>query len=88
MNPKAYLFMLAIYPQFLRPEFGPLLPQALVMGLMTAATQLAVYGGLALAAGRARQAIVGNATATIWIGRGAGILLVAVSLVTLAEGLR
>lgn len=55
---------------------------------MTAATQLAVYGGLALAAGRARQAIVGNATATIWIGRGAGILLVAVSLVTLAEGLR
>lgn len=88
MNPKAYLFMLAVYPQFLRPEFGPLLPQAIVMALMTAATQLVVYGGLALAAGRARQAIVGNATATIWIGRGAGLLLLTVALVTLAEGLR
>jgi len=86
MNPKAYLFMLAIYPQFLRPEFGPLAPQALVMALMTAATQLVVYGGLALAAGRARTAIVGNACATVWIGRGAGLLLLAVSLITLWEG--
>ena len=88
MNPKAYLFMLAIYPQFLRPDFGPLAPQAVVMGAMTAATQLAVYGGMALVAGLARQAIVGNDRLTIWIGRSAGLLLVAVSLVTLAEGLR
>jgi threonine/homoserine/homoserine lactone efflux protein len=87
MNPKAYLFMLAIYPQFLRPEFGPLAPQAVVMGAMTAVTQLAVYGGLALAAGRVREAIIGNDRVTVWIGRGAGILLVAVSLVTLGEGL-
>jgi threonine/homoserine/homoserine lactone efflux protein len=86
INPKAYLFMLAIYPQFLRPDFGPLAPQAAVMALMTAVTQLAVYGGLALAAGRARQAIVDNARATVWIGRSAGTLLVAVSLVTLWEG--
>jgi threonine/homoserine/homoserine lactone efflux protein len=86
INPKAYLFMLAIYPQFLRPEFGPLAPQAVVMGAMTAATQLAVYGGLALAAAFVRQAIVGNDRVTIWIGRGAGFLLVAVSLVTFWEG--
>lgn len=86
MNPKAYLFMLAIYPQFLRPDFGPLAPQALVMALLTAGTQLAVYGSLALAAGKARQAIVGNTRLTIWIGRSAGLLLVAVSMVTLWEG--
>ncbi|MCB5202736.1 LysE family translocator [Neorhizobium sp. T786] len=88
VNPKAYLFMLAIYPQFLRPDFGPLAPQAAVMAAITAATQLAVYGGLALAAGKARETIVGNGRATIWIGRGAGVLLLAVSLVTLWEGLR
>ncbi|HEV7434388.1 MAG TPA: LysE family translocator [Pseudorhizobium sp.] len=88
INPKAYLFMLAIYPQFLRPEFGPLAPQAVVMGAMTAATQLTVYGGLALAAAFVRQAIVGNDRVTIWIGRGAGFLLVAVSLVTFWEGVR
>ena len=86
INPKAYLFMLAIYPQFLRPEFGPLAPQAVVMGAMTALTQLAVYGGLGLAAGLARATIVGNKRLTIWIGRGAGTLLVAVSLITFWEG--
>ena len=86
MNPKAYLFMLAIYPQFLRPDFGPLAPQAAVMAVMTAATQLAVYGGLAFAAGSARSAIIGNGQATIWIGRGAGVLLMIVSLITLWEG--
>jgi threonine/homoserine/homoserine lactone efflux protein len=88
MNPKAYLFMLAVYPQFLRPEFGPLAPQALVMAGMTAATQLAVYGGLAAAAGRARRLLVGNGSATIWIGRAAGLLLVVVSLATLWEGVK
>ncbi len=88
VNPKAYLFMLAIYPQFLRPDFGPLAPQAAVMAAITAVTQLAVYGGLALAASKARETIVGNGRATIWIGRGAGVLLVAISLVTLLEGLR
>lgn len=87
MNPKAYLFMLAIYPQFLRPEFGPLGPQAAVMAVMTAATQLLIYGGLALAAGRVRTLIIGNDRATVWIGRGSGLLLLAVSLATLWEAL-
>jgi threonine/homoserine/homoserine lactone efflux protein len=86
INPKAYLFMLAIYPQFLRPDFGPLAPQAAIMAVMTAGTQLAIYGGLAVAAGRARSALVGNAGATIWVGRVAGVLLLVVSLLTLWEG--
>ena len=87
MNPKAYLFMLAVYPQFLRPDFGPLAPQAAVMAAMTAATQLAVYGGLAAAAGKAREFLVGNGGVTVWLGRVAGLLLVVVSLITLWEGL-
>jgi threonine/homoserine/homoserine lactone efflux protein len=88
INPKAYLFMLAIYPQFLRPDFGPLAPQAAVMAAMTAATQLAIYGGLALAAGRARSLLVGNARATVWIGRISGALLVLVSALTFWEGIK
>jgi threonine/homoserine/homoserine lactone efflux protein len=88
MNPKAYLFMLAVYPQFLKPDFGPLAPQAAVMAVMTAAIQLGVYGALALAAGRARSVLIGNGTATIWTGRICGALLVAVSAFTLSEGLR
>lgn len=87
INPKAYLFMLAVYPQFLRPDFGPLAPQAAAMAAMTAATQLGIYGGLAVAAGRARKLLVGNGNATIWVGRIAGLLLLAVSALTLWEGL-
>ncbi|MCK8780486.1 LysE family translocator [Rhizobium sp. NTR19] len=86
INPKAYLFMLAVYPQFLRPEFGALARQATVMAGMTAATQLLVYGGLAVAAGRARELLVGNSTATIWVGRTAGLLLILVAFITLWEG--
>jgi threonine/homoserine/homoserine lactone efflux protein len=87
-NPKAYLFMLAIYPQFLRPDFGPLAPQAVIMAAITAVTQFAVYGGLALAAAGARAALVGNAAATAWIGRCAGMLLLLVSIATLREGIK
>src|SRR6476659_6199809 len=44
LNPKAWLFVLAVYPQFIRPDFGPLWAQALVIGMMVAAMQLTVYG--------------------------------------------
>lgn len=87
INPKAYLFMLAVYPQFLKPALGPLWSQALVMALMTALTQLAVYGALALAAGRSRDLLIANPRATMLVGRGAGLLLVVVSLLTLWRGL-
>jgi threonine/homoserine/homoserine lactone efflux protein len=88
INPKAYLFMLAVYPQFLRPEYGPLVPQAVVMAAMTVGTQFAIYGALAVAAGRARRLLVGNSTATIWIGRSCGALLIAIALFTAWEALR
>ena len=83
MNPKAYLFMLAVFPQFLRPEFGPVWRQAAVMVLVIWATQLAVYGGLALAASRSRSALLGSPAATRFIGRAAGVLLVAIAAFTL-----
>jgi threonine/homoserine/homoserine lactone efflux protein len=87
INPKAYMFMLAVYPQFLKPEFGPLAPQAVVMASLTAGMQLLIYGGLAVAAGRARQLLVGNQNATVWIGRGCGAMLVGIAALTLWEAL-
>ncbi len=86
MNPKAYLFMLAVFPQFLRPEFGPVWRQATIMLLVIWVTQLAVYGGLALAAARSRDALTGNPAVTRFIGRAAGVLLVVIAVVTLWRG--
>ncbi|MBO3759316.1 LysE family translocator [Ciceribacter sp. L1K22] len=88
MNPKAYLFVIAVYPQFVRPEYGPLWRQGLALGAMTALTQTIVYGAVALAAGRARGLLVGNPAATIWTGRVVGLLLILVALLTAFEGLR
>lgn len=85
VNPKAWMFVMSVVPQFLKPEFGPLLPQALVMGFLTVSVQAAVYGGVAFAALRARTALVSSEQTTIWIGRAAGLLLMAVAAFTLAQ---
>ncbi|KKC39456.1 threonine transporter RhtB [Devosia epidermidihirudinis] len=87
LNPKAYLFVLAVFPQFMRPEYGPIWSQALVLGGMTVVMQFVIYGGLALAAGRGRDALVGHPEVTIWIGRGAGALFVAAAIFTAWHGL-
>lgn len=88
INPKAWLFILAVYPQFMRPEFGPFWRQALVMGALTLLLQATVYGGLALAAAKGRDALTSRPQVTIWIGRAAGWLLVAVAVLMLVEGWR
>ena len=88
INPKAYLFILAVYPQFLKPAYGPIWMQATIMGLLTVVTQAAIYGGLAITAGRSRQMLIANPRATVLAGRAAGLLLFAVSVFTAWEGLR
>lgn len=87
INPKAYLFVLAVYPQFLKPAYGPIWMQATVMGLLTVLTQAAIYGGIAITAGRSRNLLVANPQATALAGRTAGLLLFAVSVFTVWEGL-
>lgn len=88
VNPKAWMFVLSVVPQFLKPEYGPLVPQAVVMGIMTVAVQAAIYGGLAFAALKSREALVSNPSTTIWIGRAAGWLLMAVAAFTLWEAVQ
>lgn len=85
VNPKAWMFVMSVVPQFLKPSFGPLLPQAIAMGVMTVTVQAAIYGGLALAALKSRDALVKNPNTTIRIGQAAGWLLVIVAAITLFE---
>ena len=55
LNPKAYLFTLAVYPQFIRPEYGPLALQASIMWVIIAVTQISVYGFVVVTAGSVRR---------------------------------
>jgi len=88
MNPKAYLFCLAVVPQFIRPAWGHIALQGLVLFLIGALAQLLVYGGMALAAGRVRGWLAGSAQAQITTGRVVGALLIATAAWTLASGWR
>ena|SRR5690606_22471336 len=87
LNPKAWLFVLAVFPQFMKPEYGPIWAQGLALGAITVIVQMVVYGGLGLAATTGRDALTGSPAATIWIGRGAGALLIAVGVYALAQAL-
>ena len=88
LNPKAYLFMLAIFPQFLRPEYGALVVQAAVMWLIIALNQVFVYGGLALAADRARRWLSREPAAGVFVARSVGVLLIGAAMFTGIEGWR
>jgi len=82
LNPKAYVFMLAVFPQFLKPAQGPIWAQATALGLITAGTQAGVYGGVALLAHRAGASLGTSGLAT----RAVGLLLVGTGIVTVVQG--
>jgi threonine/homoserine/homoserine lactone efflux protein len=82
LNPKAYVFMLAIFPQFLKPAQGPIWAQATALGLITAGTQAGVYGGVALLAQRAGGSLGASGLAT----RAVGLLLVGTGIATVVQG--
>lgn len=86
LNPKAWLFILAVFPQFMKPQYGSILQQAVIMGLLTIALQFVIYGVVALGAGKVRDFLTGNATATVMVGRGAGVLIVVAALFTAWQG--
>ena len=88
LNPKAYLFTLAIYPQFIRPEYGPLVPQAFVMWLIIAATQIGVYGSVVLAAHGVRRWFTGNPGSGAVIAQAVGVVLIASAIWTAISGWR
>ena len=91
LNPKAYMFMLAVFPQFLRvdrADFGPVWQQALVLGAIIAGTQAGVYGALALAAGSVRGWLGSRPSAGLALNRGVGVVLILAAAITGIGGWR
>lgn len=88
LNPKAYAFMLAIFPQFLRPAYGTLWVQAVVLGAIIAVTQAGVYGGVALTAAGMREWLARNPAVGTTVNRVVGATLIAAAAATAMEGWR
>jgi len=88
LNPKAYLFSLAVFPQFLRPDRGPLAMQGLALWAIVATTQVAVYGSVALGAARLRDTLDERPAAQARLGHAVGALLLATAAWTLVHAWR
>ncbi|AMO98083.1 lysE type translocator family protein [Collimonas arenae] len=86
LNPKAYVFMLAIFPQFLKIDAGPLWGQALVLWVITALTQAGVYGVIAILSSRTRAWFDDNPRGSLIAARMVGGLLIAAGIFTGVEG--
>jgi threonine/homoserine/homoserine lactone efflux protein len=85
VNPKAYIFMFALFPQFLQPALGPVWLQAGLLGAITSVTQAAVYGGLALASSGASGWFASHPAASTAVARATGALLLGVAALTAAQ---
>lgn len=88
LNPKAYVFMLAVFPQFVRAEWGAVPLQTAALGGVIVATQLVVYGAVVLAATGTRRWLTERPRALALAGRAVGLLLLVVALLSALEGWR
>jgi threonine/homoserine/homoserine lactone efflux protein len=75
LNPKAYMFMLAVFPRFIGVNSGSGLEQVWPLALITAATQMAVYGSVVGGASRFRRAVLSNTVAQARLGHTVGLIL-------------
>lgn len=86
LNPKAYVFMVAVFPQFVRPAQGSLAAQVAAMGVIIAVTQALVYGAVALAAGSVRERLHGSVPTQARIARAVAVLLLGTSAWAVGTG--
>lgn len=86
LNPKAYVFMVAVFPQFVRPALGNVPGQIVAMGAIVALTQALVYGAVALAAAAIRQRLQSSLTAQARVARGVALLLLGTSAWAVGTG--
>jgi threonine/homoserine/homoserine lactone efflux protein len=87
LNPKAYVFMLAIFPQFIRRDGDSIWIQTSVLSLITAATQMVVYGAVAIMAVQTQQVLVNKPRTNALLAKGIGALLIVAAGLTLYGGL-
>jgi threonine/homoserine/homoserine lactone efflux protein len=86
MNPKAYLFTMAVFPQFIRPDQGWVGAQMVAMGAIVTANQALVYGAVALGAAGAREWLRHSGPHQLALARAMGALLLATAVWTLWHG--
>jgi threonine/homoserine/homoserine lactone efflux protein len=88
LNPKAYAFMLAVFPAFIHSAERSLPAQAVRLGAIVALTQALVYGAVAVFVAPARQWTGVSAHGQRWTARAVAAALIGGSALTLVFGWR
>jgi threonine/homoserine/homoserine lactone efflux protein len=84
LNPKAYAFMLAVFPAFIHSAAYSMPVQALRLGAVIALTQWLVYGAVAVFVASAQRWAGTSKTRQRWAARVVGLALVGGAVLTLA----
>ncbi|MCU7867197.1 MAG: LysE family translocator [Candidatus Thiodiazotropha sp. (ex Lucinoma borealis)] len=79
-NPKVSLFFLALLPQFLEPDNGPVVLQMITFGLIFVVATLIVFGGLAELAGAVGPWLNKSPSAQRGIHRVAAVMFVLLAI--------
>jgi threonine/homoserine/homoserine lactone efflux protein len=87
VNPKAYVFMLAVFPQFIVVG-SPVWPQAAILGLITAFTQATTYGAVVFCSAGVRRRLEADQAINVAAARAVGGVLIVASIATVAQGLQ
>lgn len=87
LNPKAYFFMFAIFPQFIKPENGSFGIQVIILGTVIALVQIAIYGGSAWSVSKLSSRFGNGKTLKIKLSRAMGVFLIVIAVLSLARGI-
>jgi threonine/homoserine/homoserine lactone efflux protein len=80
LNPKVALFFLALFPQFMRPDPGTVVMQALVLACVVSVVGFVVNGSIALVAGRFGEFLSTRPDFVRWQNRLLGSVFAALAL--------
>ena len=87
LNPKAYFFMFAIFPQFIQPEKGSLGMQVIILGMIISFVQIAIYGGSAWAMSKLTRKLGDGRTLEVKLSRAMGVFLIVIACLSVARGI-
>ena len=87
-NPKVAIFFLALLPQFVQPNRGPVALQILTLGLLFGVATALVFGGVVLMATSVRERLTQSPNSQRWLNRASALVFVGLAIRLLMSPLK